>query len=181
MKILIKIIVLISITININAQVSVNDYVSSMDEACKTFVLNYEPLYIFNTDTFVVAKFNIVPDSINTFLIQCAKERNFYFLKYAVAIICKHDLEYTYQNHSDYILDDGLILQKNNGFLILLREAMRDEYSNEEWESGAEVFPFVNNVFAWCWKNKQNIIDFGFCEKYYKDQVKKYKKLKYKW
>jgi hypothetical protein len=160
-----------------NAQVNVNNCVSNIDEACKTYVLNYEPLYIFNTDTFVVAKFNIVPDSLNIFLIQCAKERNFYFLKYAVAIIFKHDLEYTYQNHSDYILKDVLI-QENNGFITLLREAMRDEYTNEEWESGAEVFPFVNNVFAWCWKNKQKIIDFDFCEKYYKKQEKKYKRLR---
>ncbi|WP_315815018.1 hypothetical protein [Paraflavitalea speifideaquila] len=85
---------------------------------CGDYITNYSPQYFVNGDTFEIARFNKVPARINDYLISCARQGDFTPLKYAAALIIRHNREYARKNKSDFVIGDGLLYEKN-GFIVL--------------------------------------------------------------
>jgi len=139
------------------------DYDSIMMDACKQYIINYTPLYVIDGDTTIVARFNTVPDSINSYLIDCAKHNNLKPLKYSAALIIRQHQEYLEQNNQEYMLMDALI--QENGFIILLRQAMGIGNVDDEFTS-MDYFPlFSGEVCGWINDNKKIIDDYKFIKK----------------
>lgn len=84
--------------------------------ACEEYIISYTPLYIVGEDTLTVARFNIVPDSINKYLIDCARNNDFKPLKYAAALIMRQHQEYLKVNNQEYMLMEALT--QKNGLLF---------------------------------------------------------------
>jgi hypothetical protein len=137
-----------------------------MMESCERYILNYKPLYINGKDTFLVARFNVVPDSLNSFLIQCAKENNFQPLQYSYALILRHNAECISINHEDYLIGDLVISE--NGFIILLLKAMNFEKIVDDFSLIAYLPIYTGDVCKWFEKNQKTIVNSHFIYKYKK-------------
>jgi len=147
-------------------------YDIKMMKSIDDYIMSYSPLYHYKGDTFLVARFRPVPDEINQYLIKCASIGNLKPLKYAAALIIRHNFEYQKVNKSDYLIGDGMILFKN-GFIEMLRKSMRIE-SSDDMDS-PDYFPFyTGEVCKWIKDHKDSIDDFKFVEKYKKQCYKKY-------
>jgi hypothetical protein len=140
---------------------------SKMMKMCENYVLSYKPLYIVDNDTLIVARFNKVPDSINSFLLECAKSNDLRPLKYSLALIVRHNVEYLYMNKSDYIIGDGLLIE-NNGFIVLLRKAMGIGNINDSINTINYFQFYTGDVCLWMNKHKKSIVDFEFIKKFRK-------------
>lgn len=133
-----------------------------MMRACEEYITSYTPLYIVDEDTLAVARFNIVPDSINKYLIDCARKNDFKPLKYSAALIIRQHQEYLKVNDREYMLMEALT--QKNGFIVLIRQAMKignidDEFTNMDY------FPiFSGDACKWINDNKGIIDDYKFVE-----------------
>lgn len=147
-------------------------YFTTMMNMCENYTISYLPLYCVKQDTFVVSKFNIVPSSINDFLIKCAENNDFRPLKYALSIVVRQNIEYNEQNKSDYIVGEGLLIEKN-GFIILIRKAMNIGNEKDSVNSMNYFDFYTGDICLWMEKHKKMIIDYGFIQKYRKKQLHK--------
>ncbi len=140
-------------------------YDMRMLKACEHYVLTYKPLYFHANDTFVAARFNFVPDSINKFLFNCAKSGNKSPLKYAAVLMKIHNREYNNVNHNDFIVEDGLL--EKNGFIYLLQVAILESYSDN---SNVEIFAsyFTGDYCKWINENKNTIQDYKYIHNFIK-------------
>ena len=142
---------------------SENDRDKVMMRACEQYVLNYRPLYSIKGNTFEVARFNLVPDSLNDYLINCTKSNNFKPLKYSAALIIRQHRDFLMHNDQEYMLSDALI--QRNGFIVLIRHAMKIGSVEDDFADG-NYFPFFSGeVCKWIEDNKNMIDDFKFVEK----------------
>lgn len=87
----------------------------SMMRNCEIYVNHYKPTYIIDKDTFAVARIPMPPDSINNFLFDCIKAKNYAPLKFTYLILDKQLEEYNKVDHQDYDLDG--ISSDNDGFI----------------------------------------------------------------
>jgi hypothetical protein len=139
---------------------------AAMLRACEQYILNYSPLYVIDNDTLNVARINTVPDSINDYLIKCAKDGNFKPLKFCAALMIRQNIEYLKKNGQDYMTIDATI--QKNGFIVLIREAMGIGAVEDDFY-GMSYFPmYTGDVCKWINDNKKKIKDFRFVEKYRK-------------
>lgn len=139
------------------------DEKSFFDKACQLYVNSYHPLYFYEGDSFVVARFNIVPDWLNDYLISCAKRRDYSLLKYGCALIFIHNDEFYKKNREDYIIGEGLLLQKN-GFIVLLRSAMGMGNVDDDISTENYFFANTGDVCFWIRNNKKKIRDYKYLE-----------------
>jgi hypothetical protein len=153
---------------SLNNNVNENNTELKWDSICASFIANYSPVYIHQQDTFVVARFAIPAEDLNYHLIDCAKHKDFHLLKYSAALIIRHNYEYDKVNHTDYLIGDGALLNKN-GFIVLLREAMGFGEVNDDI-SMPNYFPFyTGDITVWIRKHKRKIEDYKYVEQYRKN------------
>ncbi len=134
-------------------------------KACENYIENYSPQYIVNGDTLDIARFNDVPERINNYLISCARKGDFAPLKYAAALMIRHNKEYSRKNKSDYIIGDGLLHQKN-GFIVLLRQAMKVGKVDDDLDSMNYFIYNTGEVCLWINDHKHLISDYDYVKRY---------------
>jgi uncharacterized protein (TIGR02145 family) len=154
---------------------SVARYDSVMLAACESYADNYEPLHIVGQDTIsMLGVFNYIPDSINNYLIDRAKNNDFRALKYAYVVVYRQSLSIkeivtTPCLPETNIAAQGFKLEYPNGFVDLLARAMaRSEMEEwpEDWWYGSLCYP---EVFGWAEENKEKFGDWNYIERYKKN------------
>jgi hypothetical protein len=166
-------------SIHKNIKNKLSEYDSIMLKACELYVDNYVPLYYFGQDTFEMGVFNIIPDSINDYLAECAKNNNFTALKYSYAIILRQ-YEEIKGRYTTPIVEHFIIFQPN-GFIDLFVKAMgKEKYKRKEDETDLGMIYseplFFLDFYEWAENNKDKIDDFGYVKRY-KRKLKKESKL----
>jgi hypothetical protein len=140
-----------------------------MLNACEVYADNYEPLYYINQDTFELGVFNYIPDSINNYLLECAKNNDFRALKYSYAVILRQGK--TIEGISTTPSVTNFIIFNPNGFVDLFAKAMGiEKYSLFNGEI-REIYPdplFFFDFDKWVDNNKKQIDDFKYVKKYKK-------------
>ena len=157
------IIVFFIISCNSNRHVIMDARYKKMNILCDSFVFHYEPTKILGKDTLVAPYLTNPPDSLNNFLLKCAENKDFRFLKYAVVIFLKQSSYYYTHQHQDYEIFAVTI--GKNGFVELMRIAMGVQ------DKRFEPY-FFSNVLIWEKNNKRKINDFKYVKRYLKEYRK---------
>jgi len=139
-----------------------NEYDLKMLKACELYVENYQPLHYLDGDTLEMGIFNYIPDSINNYLIACAKNNDFRALKYSYAIILRQRKEI--EGIVTTPLIENFIEFQPNGFVKLFIKAMG---INKSENADSEPL-FFFDLCDWAEKNKKFIVDFDYVKRYKK-------------
>jgi hypothetical protein len=147
---------------NCSSTKKISEYDITMLKACEFYTDNYEPLHYLEEDTSILGVFNYIPDSINNYLIECAKNNDFRALKYSYAIILRQAKEIEGICTSQ-LVEDYVEFQPN-GFVDLFVKAMGIEKGSEVRIYSDALF-FLD-FYEWAEKNKKKIDDFNYVRKY---------------
>lgn len=141
-------------------------------KACEEYIATYNPLYVVNGDTLLVARFNLVPEELNQYLIRCAKRKEFHLLKFSAALMIRQNIEYNLKNHSDYLVGEATV--QKNGFIVLMLEAMGYQAAESDEGYPSDLIAYTGDFCTWILKNKEMIRDYQFVENYRREMIERY-------
>ena len=120
------------------------------------YVSDFKPVYIVGLDTMAVARIPVTPDSINRFLYECMKAKNYAPLKYTYKILQKLIDEYTKVDRQDYDLYG--VSSESDGFIQMAWIFLKIDIAKDEEAQG---IIFCSDVANMLYKKRNKIKGWG--------------------